>query len=60
MDNTTEAFFTAQFGKDLAKQTALGIAISVGTAIGLIAVGAGISKVKEYKAKKAQKTNPTD
>jgi hypothetical protein len=59
MDTTNEAFFTAAFGKDLAKSTLISAATMVGMLGGVIAIGYVAEKLENRKLKKSQKTAPT-
>lgn len=54
MDPTSEAFFTAAFGKEIAKSFTISAATTVGMLVGMFAVGYVIGKVNE----KRQKTTP--
>lgn len=56
MEPTSEAFFTAAFGKEIAKSFAISAVTTVGMMVGMIAVGYVVSKVNKRLQKPIKAT----
>jgi predicted deacylase len=52
MDNITEPFFTAEFGKEIAKSLIIAAATTAGMVGGFIAVGIVVKAVKDHQKSK--------